>query len=54
MARFPTGRTAFVVIHGIGEQSPFETLDSFGRGLLGEFDQQRIAYQLAHKLRKHP
>src|SRR5512139_2046799 len=30
---FPKGRTAFLVIHGIGEQSPYETLDSFGRGM---------------------
>jgi pimeloyl-ACP methyl ester carboxylesterase len=28
------GRTAFLVIHGIGEQSPFETLDQFASGLL--------------------
>ncbi len=27
------GRTAIVVIHGIGEQNPFETLDSFTCGL---------------------
>ncbi|CAG0982815.1 hypothetical protein FLAV_01861 [Flavobacteriales bacterium] len=25
--------TAVVIIHGIGQQNPFETLDSFGRGL---------------------
>jgi hypothetical protein len=30
---FPKGRTAFLVIHGIGEQNPYETLDSFGRGM---------------------
>jgi hypothetical protein len=28
------GRTAFLVIHGIGEQSPFDTLDQFASGLL--------------------
>ncbi|MGC2831755.1 MAG: hypothetical protein WB627_17385, partial [Candidatus Acidiferrum sp.] len=26
-------RTAMLVIHGIGEQNPYETLDSFARGL---------------------
>ncbi|PNU19745.1 hypothetical protein C2E25_11155 [Geothermobacter hydrogeniphilus] len=54
MARFPTGRTAFVVIHGIGEQNPFDTLDGFGRGLLELFDRQGINYRLAHKLKRHP
>lgn len=29
----PPGRTAIVVIHGIGEQNPFETLDAFTQGL---------------------
>ena len=28
-------RTAMLVIHGIGEQNPYETLDSFARGLAG-------------------
>jgi len=54
MARFPTGRTAFVVIHGIGEQNPFETLDGFGRGLLGLFESKGIDFRLAHQLRRHP
>ena len=31
----PVDRTAIVVIHGIGEQKPYETLDHFARGLLG-------------------
>jgi hypothetical protein len=29
---WPKERTAFLVIHGIGEQNPFETLDAFVRG----------------------
>jgi hypothetical protein len=28
------GRTAILVIHGIGEQNPYETLDQFGRNLM--------------------
>jgi hypothetical protein len=30
-------RIAFLVIHGIGQQRPYETLDQFGRGLLESF-----------------
>lgn len=30
-------RTAVLVLHGIGAQKPYETLDQFGRGLLGFF-----------------
>ena len=29
---WPEKRTAFLIIHGIGEQNPFETLDAFVRG----------------------
>ena len=29
MRVWPKERTAFLVIHGIGEQNPFETLDAF-------------------------
>lgn len=32
--QFPAGRTALLVIHGIGEQNPLETLDSFSRGFM--------------------
>ncbi len=31
------GRTAILVIHGIGQQDPYETLDSFGRGFVDYF-----------------
>src|SRR5512145_1750248 len=31
------GRVAVLVIHGIGEQSPYEALDGFGRGLAQRF-----------------
>lgn len=36
----PTTKTAFLVIHGIGQQDPFETLDSFGRGFVDYFSAQ--------------
>jgi hypothetical protein len=41
-------RAAVVVIHGIGEQNPFETLDAFARGLGAELDVR--AEQLEHRL----
>ena len=34
-----TGKTAILVIHGIGEQNPYETLDSFARGFALYFNQ---------------
>ena len=49
-AAFPKGRTAFLVIHGIGEQNPFETLDSFGRGLICYLKSVGIDFQLEHRL----
>ncbi len=36
-ARSRPARTAILVIHGIGEQNPYETLDSFARGLVQYF-----------------
>lgn len=33
----PAKRTAILVLHGIGAQKPYETLDQFARGLLGFF-----------------
>ncbi len=32
-----TSKTAILVIHGIGQQDPYETLDSFGRGFVDHF-----------------
>jgi len=32
-----TFKTAILVIHGIGEQDPYETMDSFARGLTDYF-----------------
>lgn len=34
----PRKRIAFLVIHGIGQQRPYQTLDQFGRGLLKSFE----------------
>lgn len=31
-------KTAVLVVHGIGEQNPYETLDQFSRGLLDHFE----------------
>jgi hypothetical protein len=45
------GRVAVLVIHGIGEQSPYEALDGFGRGLAERF--QVPAGSLEHHVRRH-
>lgn len=34
------GRTAILVVHGMGQQQPFQPLDLFVRGLKGAFDRQ--------------
>ncbi|MFQ5795612.1 MAG: hypothetical protein ACE5JP_11255 [Candidatus Bipolaricaulia bacterium] len=47
---FPKGRTAFLVIHGIGEQNPFETLDSFSRGLWKYLKSQGMDIEGTHQL----
>jgi hypothetical protein len=36
-------RVAFLVIHGIGQQRPYETLDQFGRGLISSFTSDKGA-----------
>ncbi len=47
---FPKNRTAFLVIHGIGEQNPFDTLDDFARGLTDYLASEGIPFKLAHRL----
>src|SRR6187549_332915 len=32
-----TQNTAIIIVHGIGNQLPMETLDMFGRGLISEY-----------------
>jgi hypothetical protein len=44
------GRVAVLVIHGIGEQSPYEALDGLGRGLAERF--QIPAGSLEHHVRR--
>lgn len=44
------GRVAVLVIHGIGEQSPYEALDGFGRGLAARF--QIPSGTLEHHVRR--
>jgi hypothetical protein len=50
-----SNQTALLIIHGIGEQNPYETLDSFGRGIfsfLGEKCRMDVKLQpkeIAHK-----
>ena len=47
---FPKGRTAFLVIHGIGEQNPFETLDSFARGVISHLKSEDKAFDASHQI----
>ena len=47
---FPIDKTAFLVIHGIGEQNPFETLDSFARGLINHLRSEEIAFNASHQI----
>ncbi|WYL95844.1 MAG: hypothetical protein HEQ35_20330 [Gloeotrichia echinulata IR180] len=50
--KFPKGRTAFLVIHGIGEQYPFETVNDFTQNWLKYFETQNLKIQLDHLLAK--
>ena len=43
MTKGTTAHTAILVIHGIGEQNPYETLDSFARGMATHFADNRPA-----------
>ncbi|MCG8454819.1 MAG: hypothetical protein MI919_00950, partial [Holophagales bacterium] len=48
------GRTAILVIHGIGQQNPLETLDQFARGLRTALDRRYFpdgngAYSVIHR-----
>jgi hypothetical protein len=45
-----SGKTAILVIHGIGEQRPFETLDSFSRGLVEFLRTQKRRFSLKHEI----
>ena len=45
-----TKKMAIVVIHGIGEQKPFETLDAFAQGLEKEYGARGVNVTLKHDL----
>ena len=45
-----TKKMAIVVIHGMGEQKPFETLDAFAQGLEKEYHARGIKAALKHDL----
>ncbi|MDJ0736931.1 MAG: hypothetical protein QNJ47_23160 [Nostocaceae cyanobacterium] len=47
-AKHLQGRTAFIIIHGVGEQSPFETMDYFCRNWIKYFEQQNLNPKLEH------
>lgn len=47
---FPGGRTAFMVIHGIGEQMPLETLDSYARGIIAELRSAGVRCSIEHRI----
>jgi hypothetical protein len=51
-ARFPQGRTAFLLIHGVGQQNPLETMDYFARNLLKHFHKQKLPFKLEHLIAK--
>jgi len=42
VANTPPERIAILVIHGVGQQKPYETLDQFARGLLKSYDLQNL------------
>jgi hypothetical protein len=44
------GPTAVLVVHGVGNQEPLQTLDQFGRGLLLEFKARGWSLDLQHRV----
>jgi hypothetical protein len=48
--RLLKGHTAFLFIHGIGEQNPLETVDFFTQNFLKYFNQQNLSFQLEHRI----
>ncbi|MBD2203023.1 hypothetical protein H6G33_03785 [Calothrix sp. FACHB-1219] len=48
--RFPQGRTAFLLIHGIGQQNPYETLDYFAQNFIKYFEQEKLPTDLEHHI----
>jgi hypothetical protein len=50
--KFPKGRTAFLLIHGIGEQNPYETINDFAKNWLTYFESQNLQIKLEHQIAK--
>ncbi|PMB18805.1 hypothetical protein CEN47_23915, partial [Fischerella thermalis CCMEE 5319] len=50
--KFPQGRTAFIIIHGVGEQIPYETVDYFAQNLIKHFEGQSLPIKLEHLIAK--
>ncbi|RUR73153.1 hypothetical protein PCC6912_58320 [Chlorogloeopsis fritschii PCC 6912] len=50
--KFPKGHTAFLVIHGVGEQSPFETMDYFAQNLIKFLEARNLQIKLEHLITK--
>ncbi|NJR61295.1 MAG: hypothetical protein HC769_22165 [Cyanobacteria bacterium CRU_2_1] len=48
-SNFPRGHTAFLIIHGIGDQQPFDTLDQFTRGIVDYLEPHVGHLQIEHK-----
>lgn len=51
-ARVLQGRTAFLVIHGVGGQYPFETVNDFALNWLKYFESQNVTIKIEHLLAK--
>ncbi len=43
-----SNHAAILVIHGIGEQNPFDTLDDFSRGVIKKYSEQGYAVEASH------
>ncbi len=51
--RYPQGRTAFFLIHGVGEQNPFETVDYFVQNFIKYvFEKQKLSIVAEHLVAK--
>ena len=50
---WPERNAAILVIHGVGEQAPFETLDFFTRGLRGALSERYPDVTATHRLQGH-
>ncbi|KAB8317590.1 hypothetical protein SD81_020125 [Tolypothrix campylonemoides VB511288] len=46
------GRTAFLIIHGIGEQNPFETVDYSVQNFIKYFEDQNLPVLAEHLVAK--